>query len=278
MLLLLILFFVFGISVGSFLNVVAYRSIHGGSVFIGNSVCPKCRHKLFPVDLVPVVSYLLLGGSCRYCKKKISPQYPLVEVATGILFALAFYVWSSSAGYQLSSLPAGEAGFLYKDLFGLIYLLFVVSVLIVLFATDIVDGLLPNSIVLPAIAAVAVFKLGFLLFSDSVSVSSLAMDLTASFLVASTFLAIVYFSGEKALGGGDVKLVFLIGLALGWLNFLLALFLGFLTGGFVAVMLIITGKKRFGQTVALGPFLTFGALLALFWGHEILDLYLKAIL
>ncbi|OGY22238.1 MAG: hypothetical protein A2126_04785 [Candidatus Woykebacteria bacterium GWB1_45_5] len=261
-----ILFFIIGTAVGSFLNVVAYRSVHGGSVFFGSSICPKCKHKLGPSDLVPIVSFLLLNGRCRYCHKKISLQYPLVELATGLLFAFTFL-----HGYYLTNSINSI------NLIHLIYLLFIVSTLTVLFTTDLRSGLLPNSIVLPAIAAVAVFKIILLAFSDSDSVYGLSADLVASFLVASAFFAIVYLSRERALGGGDIKFVFLIALAVGWPALLVALWLAFLTGGLVAAMLILLGKKRFGQTVPLGPFLAFGGLIALLLGQQIIDLYLKGL-
>ena len=267
--LLLALFFILGTAIGSFLNVVAYRSVHGGSIFSGHSVCPKCKHKLAPLDLIPIVSFVILKGRCRYCGKKISVQYPLVEAATGLLFVLTFNVWINTSQIL-------DTRYQILDTFNLLYLLFVVSVLIVLFTTDIVDGLLPNSIVLPAIVVVLVYKL-FLLFSDSVSVSSLSADLVASFLVASGFFAIVYFSGERALGGGDVKFVFFIALAVGWPAIVVALFSGFLTGGLASVMLILARLKRFGQTVPLGPFLALGAAIALFWGQQVIDLYLKGL-
>ena len=279
------LFFILGTAIGSFLNVVAYRSVHGDpkrpdlkksprsglkkldSILFGKSACPHCKKKLKPLDLIPIVSYLLLEGRCRACHKKISLQYPLIEAATGLLFAFTFYYWSANIFNNLH---------LTSYILHLVYLLFVVCVLIVLFTTDIVDGLLPNSIVLPAIVVVAFYKLILLTFG-SVSVSSLSWDIIAALLTTAVFFAIVYFSGERALGGGDVKFVFFIALAVGWPAVLVSLFSGFLTGGLVAVMLILLGKKRFGQTVPLGPFLAIGAAIALFWGQQIIDLYLRAI-
>jgi len=305
------LFFIFGLAVGSFLNVVAYRSVHGdpkrpelkkpqrsslekiSSVLFGHSVCPKCRHQLSALDLVPILSYVILKGRCRTCRKKISLQYPIVEFATGLLFAFTFYHWYQTTSFQfpvtsgqansgLWSLVSGPWSLAAGNLIYLIYLLFVISVLIVLFTTDIVDNLLPNSIVLPAIAVVIIYKLLLSLFSPPpfFSLSSLLpflTDFAASFLVASIFFAIVYLSRERALGGGDVKLVFLISLVVGWPSLLVALWLAFLTGGAVAVMLILLGKKRFGQTVPLGPFLALGALVAMFYGNEIIRWYLSTL-
>jgi leader peptidase (prepilin peptidase)/N-methyltransferase len=262
----ILLFFILGTAIGSFLNVIAYRSVHGGSVFSGSSRCPHCKKKLLAGDLVPIASFILLRGRCRYCKKSISTQYPIVETTTGVVFAFTAYYWLQN----VSSIS-------FVDIQQLVYLLFVVGVLLVLFVTDIKDGLLPNSIVLPAIFIVFLYKF-LLLFTTSISPQSFAFDLLAAFIAALVFFTISYVSKERAMGGGDAKLVFLIGLAVGWPAILVALFTAFLTGAFVAVMLIIIGKKRFGQTVPFGPFLNFAAFVSLLAGQEIIDFYLRAII
>src|SRR3990167_10581648 len=96
--LLLITTFTLGLAVGSFLNVVAHRSVHGGSIFFDRSRCPHCKKELKTGDLIPLVSFLLLKGKCRYCDKRISWQYPLVEIATGVLFAFTFCFWFNFPG------------------------------------------------------------------------------------------------------------------------------------------------------------------------------------
>ena len=261
-----LLFFILGTSIGSFLNVIAYRSVRGGSVFSGRSYCPHCKHKLKPADLVPIVSYPFLKGKCRYCGKKISLQYPAVELVTGIVFTFIFFYWLQT------STPISLIG-----LINLIYLLFVVSVLIALTTTDIKDGLLPNSIIVSSVVLVGLYKL-FLLLIGGYTLSTLSVDLISAFFTALAFFAIVYVSKEKALGGGDVKLVFLLGLIVGWPTLLLALFLAFLTGGLLAAMLMLLGRKRWGQSLPLGPFLNLGAFISIFWGQQLLDIYLRAIL
>lgn len=267
-----LLFFALGTVVGSFLNTVAYRSVYGGSVFSGRSFCPRCKHDLSTRDLIPLVSYFTLRGRCRYCSKKISVQYPIVEAATGIVFAFVFLYWFQS----IESFTYHASRITFLDYFGLVYLLFLVSILIVLAVTDIVDGLLPNSVVLPSIVIVASYKL-FLLFAGNHTLSSLSLDFLSAFLAAAAFFAIVYLSKEKALGGGDVKLIFLLSLIVGWPILLLNLFLAFLTGGIVAVMLILLGKKRFGQSLPLGPFLNLGTFISIFYGQQLLDIYLRAL-
>ena len=189
-----------------------------------------------------------------------------MELVTGIVFTFIFFYWLQT------STPISLIG-----LINLIYLLFVVSVLIALTTTDIKDGLLPNSIVVSSVVLVGLYKL-FLLLIGGYTLSTLSVDLISAFFTALAFFAIVYVSKEKALGGGDVKLVFLLGLIVGWPTLLLALFLAFLTGGLLAAMLMLLGRKRWGQSLPLGPFLNLGAFISIFWGQQLLDIYLRAIL
>ena len=112
MILPLIFFLILGTAIGSFLNVVAYRSIHGGPIFSGRSVCPHCKHTLSAADLIPVISYIALQGKCRYCKKKISAQYPIVEAAAG----LGWERYVGPAG-KIMSIERFGASSPYKDIF-----------------------------------------------------------------------------------------------------------------------------------------------------------------
>ena len=263
-----IIFFL-GLAIGSFLNVVAHRSVHGGSIFVGSSQCPQCSHKLAVPDLVPLLSFFILKGKCRYCSKNISLQYPIVELSTGLLFTFSFLYWSNGLLNDFSAVSIGE----YLNL---LFLLFSISVLVVLFVTDLKDGLLPNTIVLPSIVVIAGFNVIFLTLGIQ-SFYNLFYDVLSAFIAAFAFFAVVFLSNERAMGGGDVKLVFLIGLIVGWPAIIVGLFAGFLTGAFVAVTLILIGKKKFGQTIPFGPFLTIGGFVALFWGQEILEAYLKTL-
>lgn len=273
----LIIIFIFGASVGSFLNVVAYRSVHGGSIFFDHSKCPHCNHRLAASDLVPILSFITLRGKCRYCHKKISLQYPLVELSTAFLFALSYFFILHPTSYILD----------------LLYVWFVLSVLIVIFVTDVKDGLIPDKVIFPAIAVAFVFKLIFLtshispfasLISPMYQVSSvmyqgsptqLIYDIVAGVLAGLFFYAIILVTRGKAMGGGDVKYAVFLGFSLGFAKLAVAWFLAFLTGAAFSLILISVGKKRFGQTVAFGPFLSIGALIALLWGQQILDWYLR---
>ena len=186
MILPLIFFLILGTAVGSFLNVVAYRSIHSGSVFSGRSYCPHCKHKLKAADLVPIVSYLFLKGKCRYCSKEISLQYPAVELVTGLAFSFIFFHWWQG----LIGVMYHVSGVTFLDYLALIYLLFVVSALIVLTTTDIVDGLLPNTIIVPSVAFAGLYKLFLLLIGVS-NLPTLSADLISALLASLVFFAIV---------------------------------------------------------------------------------------
>lgn len=242
---------------GSFLNVVAYRSIHGGSIFVDRSRCPHCKHNLGTVDLVPILSFVFLKGKCHYCKKKISVQYPLVELSTVFLFSLAFYILHPTSQVQYLNLA---------------YVLFVTSVLIIIFITDIKDGLIPDKVILPSIAIVFAFKIIFLFLSLA---SQLFYDILAGLIAGAFFYALVLITRGKGMGGGDVKYALFLGLALGISKLLIGLFLAFLTGALASIILIIVGRRRIGQTVPFGPFLSIGALIALLWGQQVLEWYLR---
>ena len=237
--------FFFGLIVGSFLNCVIYRLEEGKSFLKGRSFCPDCKHTLSWQDLIPLLSFLILKGKCRYCKKPISWQYPLVELATGILFILIL---------NFSTRPGGV-------------ILFVVSCfLIVIFVYDLKHYIIPDKIIYPAIAIALIFNFQFSIFNYSIF---------SAFGAAAFFLAIVLVSRGKWMGVGDIKLAFLMGLILGFPNILAALFLAFLIGAIIGVGLIVSQKKTLKSEVPFGPFLVTGTFIALFWGENIINWYLN---
>jgi len=251
--------FLFGLAVGSFLNCLIYRLKTGESFLKGRSYCPHCKQVLNWPDLIPVLSFLILKGKCRYCSQKISLQYPLVELATGILFVLII-------NYQLS----------------IINLLFA-CFLIIIFVYDLKHYIIPDKVIYPAIGLALLYQLfrildlGFVSnFEFRISNFQILINPLLSALLASTFFfLIVLISKGKWLGVGDIKLAFFMGLFLGWPNILVALFLAFFIGAIIGIGLIISGKKTLKSEVPFGPFLVTGTLIALFWGQNIIDIYLK---
>jgi leader peptidase (prepilin peptidase)/N-methyltransferase len=230
------------------------------------------------LDLIPLVSFILLAGKCRYCGKEISWQYPVVELVTGLAFALLLV----NFGVPLFSETIGTHR-LILGLINLVFVLFFVSVLIVISVSDIKWGVIPDKIILPAVLISLIFllfkSLYLLLLGDSLPkvLSDFGLSLLAALVLAGFFLALIVLTKGRGMGGGDLKLVTFLGLSLGLEKALLAVFLGFLTGAIVSVMLVLLGTKRFKETVAFGPFLALGAFIAVLFGEAVIQTYLKAL-
>ena len=272
--------FLFGLATGSFLNCVIYRLEASKSFLRGRSFCPKCNHLLSWQDLVPVFSFISLGGKCRYCKEPISWQYPLVEIATALLFLLIF-------NYQFSLLRQGFGGqaifnqypiISFQNLFYLCYLLIVSCSLIVIFVSDLRTYVIPDEVVYGAILVSGIWYLVSGIFFQAYTKYYILNTIYSALAAASFFFAIVLISRGRWMGVGDIKLAFFMGLFLGWPNILVALFLAFFIGAIIGVGLILAGRKKLQSEVPFGPFLVIGTFLALFWGQTIIDWYLKIIL
>lgn len=278
--------FLVGACLGSFAKVLADRSLRKSS-FLGRSYCEKCKKTLLWYDLLPVISYLLLGGKCRYCHKKFAGTYFITEVITGLLSATLFYF------YPLKSfLSVLEISF---------YLSFI-TVLVAVFITDFRKMLIPDRIIIPAIKAsliawviLTVYKIGYLyyyLLNSDIGkyllppynnffyihtwgyIQTMLIAWACGIALAGFFWGLIIITKGKGMGGGDVKLGLLMGIVLGYPSILVAFLLSFISGAAISLLLIVFGKKKFKQTIAFGPFLVFGSLVALFWGQKIFNWYL----
>lgn len=264
--------FLFGLVIGSFLNCVIYRLALPNFSFRKNlgglkniSYCPECEHKLAWYDLIPVFSYFWLKGKCRYCKRRISIQYPAVEIATVLVFLL---VVSSNLPEVRPPLVSGGLTSV-ETLINIFYLLIIFSLLLIIFVYDLRHYIIPDKIVFPAILIVLLYNLVFnpgFLFSNA---------LWAGLLPALFFFALFFFSKGKWLGFGDVKLALFMGLFLGLPNILVALFLAVFFGGIMGLGLIIFGKKSLKSEMPFGPFLAIGTLIAMLYGNDIINWYLN---
>jgi len=259
----------FGLVMGSFLNCIIYRLQTGEGFLKGRSFCPHCRHELSWQDLIPIFSFLILKGRCRYCQKPISWQYPLVELATGIIFLLI--VWNLEFGICL------EFG-----IWNLLFYLLISCFLIIIFVYDLKHYIIPDAVIYPAIAIAFLYQLfrmlnfvNWNLFGIWNVESGILRPISSAFLASLFFLAIVFLSQGKWMGLGDVKLAFLMGLFLGFPNILVALFLAFFIGAIIGIGLIISGKRTLKSEVPFGPFLITGTFIALFWGSQITNWYLS---
>lgn len=243
---LFIIFFI-GLCVGSFLNVLIDRLPREESIIKKRSYCESCKHKLAWYDLIPLLSFVMLSGKCRYCGFPISFYYPTVELITGVLFVLTFFF-----------LP-GES---------ILYYLFIVSSLITIFFIDLKYGIIPDKIVYPSIFLTFVF----IALNTQYLILNTLLSAFGSFLF---FLFLWAITRGRGMGFGDVKYTFLMGLILGFPNIVVGLYVAFLTGAIVSLILVLWGKKKLkGSTIPFGPFLVFGTIVALFWGDILMRMVL----
>jgi len=263
-----LLIFIIGLFIGSFLNVLVDRLPQEESIVKGRSHCEKCKKELAWYDMIPLFSFVFLGGKCRYCHVRLSPYYPIIELTTGLLFVVAiFFVLNNFQFFPLHQGFAGQAIFSFQFLVTPFYYLFIASSLIVVFFADIKYGIIPDKIILPAI----IISFLYLMFNMKhlILPHLFCALVTALFFF---FLSLIKIRGHQAMGIGDVKFAFLMGLILGFPSIIVGLYVAFLTGAIVGCILIIwKRKKMFGATIPFGPFLVLGTFSAIFWGEIILQ-------
>ena len=264
--------FILGISVGSFLNVVIFRLETGEPIIVGRSHCRQCGAVLRWYDLIPLVSFILTFGKCRYCGKKINFQYPMVEIATGLLFLfVAQQHVILSVSEESRAITTGFFALLrMTDFVNLFYYLIITSFLIIIFVYDLRHYIIPDKIVYPAILVSGIWYLVSGIFIQNTKYEILNTTL-AAFGASAFFLALVFISKGRWMGMGDVKLAFLMGLVLGWPNILIALFLAFLFGAIIGVALIVFGKKGLKSQIPFGPFLAGSTILIMLCGQYSAD-------
>ena len=251
-----IIYAALGLLIGSFINAVVWRIHEHKSIVNDRSECTHCHHKLGFFDLIPVFSWLFLGGKCRYCRKPISVQYPVVELITASLFAVSFV--------QLD--PAGWRAWL-----GFVVWLWVLGSLILVSVYDLRWMLLPDVVVLPAIA-VALVPIVTNLATHQPREVWLG-PLLAALVVGSGFYALAAMSDGRWMGGGDIKLVALIGLALGLQLTAVAMLIAFNVAAIVSLTLIAVRLRKRTDHIPFGPFLALGCIVALLFGHQLIGWY-----
>jgi len=238
--------FLFGLAIGSFLNVVIARLPTGRSIARPPSACPACRAAIRWYDNVPVLSWLWLRARCRACQAVISWRYPAVELLTAVLFALA--------ARQLGpTLDLGTA-------------LLLLAALVAITGIDLDHQIIPDVITLPGVVVGVV---------ANVAVRPERWpDILLGIVVGGGLFLIIILASGGGMGGGDMKLGAMMGAFLGWKLVLLAILLGVFAGGAVAIGLLSTGSKGRKDPVPFGPFLALGAVVTLLWGHSLLAWYL----
>ncbi|MDA8138670.1 MAG: prepilin peptidase [Desulfobacteraceae bacterium] len=246
--------FIIGLCVGSFLNVCIYRLPAGRSIVRPASACGKCGTAIRWYDNLPIVSYIILRGRCRACGASFSIRYPLVELLTG-LSALA--VWQHMGGQPQS----------------VIYFLFIAALLTITFI-DIDHRIIPDSISLPGIPIGLLFCL-FQLIPSMRWLDSLLGILCGGgslFVVAWTYQLL---TGKEGMGGGDIKLLAMIGAFIGWKGVLFTIMASSFIGTLVGVAVMLSTRQGMKLAVPFGPFLAMGAVLYLFFGPQLIGWYLN---
>lgn len=241
----IIIFFIYGSVFGSFFNVVGLRVPKKESIVSPPSHCTQCNRKLGLLDLIPIFSYVVLRGKCRGCGQKISPLYPLMELTTGVLYAFAYY----QIGFSLE----------------LIIALLFVSLLVIITVSDLSYMIIPDKVLLP-------FAIAFLILRWIIPTSPWWDSLVGA-AVGFAVLFFIAIVSKGGMGGGDIKLFFVIGLVLGTMNTLLTLFLASLIGSVVGIYVLKkTGKGR-KTPVAFGPSIAVAAIISYFFGVDFVEWY-----
>jgi len=234
-----------GLIIGSFLNVCIYRIPKGESIAFPGSHCGSCGHYLEALDLIPILSYLMLKGRCRYCKSKVSLQYPLIELINGVLYVLVYYYF----GNTIMTIA-------YALLF---------SILLVITVIDYRTMLIPNTLIIFGLGVGSIYKIALAVLALDIRIlfqGVLGMLIGALSIGMIMALGLLIYSKE-AMGMGDLKLLAMFGLFTGSIYVLYALIVAVIVGAVYGVFVLI--KKR-GDIIPFGPFLSIGGVVAILWG------------
>ena len=261
---------VFGLVIGSFLNVVVYR-VPAGIPLTRESRCPNCDAPVRPWQNVPVLSWVGLRGACASCSAKISPRYPLVEAATGAIFASV--AWFFATGYLGTPTSVGTTSTAATVVVALAFLSFA-AVSVVLSLIDLDTRRLPNVIVLPSyVVSLVLLALACALGADWSALLRSILAMAALF----AFYAILRAIRPDGMGGGDVKLAGLIGIQLGWLGWgsvVVGAFAAFVLGGIFGVALLLARRAGRRTAIPFGPWMLVGAWVGIIAGEPIARWYL----
>lgn len=253
--LLYFLAFIVGSIIGSFLNVCIYRIPRNISIITPSSRCPSCNMPIKAIDNIPILSYIFLAGKCRECKAKISLRYPLVESLNAILYVLTLWRFGI-------------------EWYTLVYFILCSSLIVITFI-DIDFQIIPDRITIPGIFIGLIA--GSLFLPDPFmrySVLGFKSSIIGFTIGGTIYYAIAVIS-KGGMGGGDIKMMAMVGSFMGWKSVLLTTFIGSLTGSLFGLFLMIFKGKGRKTKVPFGPFLAIGTFITLFYGQELLDLYLK---
>lgn len=241
------IFFLFGIILGSFFNVVGLRLPQNLPFHNDRSYCPQCKQQLSWYELIPIISYVIQRGKCRHCQTQISIIYPIIEVITGLLFVFCYM----KVGFELE----------------LLTILLLVSMLMILFVSDITYMLIPNKILL--------FFLPLFILMRIISPLTPWNDAIIGAIVGYVLIAIIILASKGGMGAGDMKLLGLLGIVLGWQQTLLTFFIAAFLGAVIGGCLMLLNKVKKQEPIPFGPYIALGALLSYFYGEQMMTFYLS---
>ncbi len=248
-----IVIFLLGSAVGSFLNVVIDRLSRGESIIAGRSYCEKCKKKLAPFELIPIFSYLFLKGRCKKCKTKIPTRLLFIEALTGFMFVFLFILFLLNI----------------FTLIKVIFLAVILSIFICIMFSDLEYGIIPDELI---IGFTAISLLNLFIFEQMSLVNSFLSGISLFIF----FVSLFFITKRRGMGFGDVKLSFGLGLFLGFPKIVVAMYLAFLTGAAVSLILIAWGKKKLKKdTIPFGPFLIFATVVSYFFGEPLIAYFLS---
>ena len=245
-----IIIFLFGLAIGSFTNVLIYRLPKEESIVFPGSHCPNCNHELKWYDNIPLFSYLILKGKCRYCKEKISIRYPLIELMNGIIY-LSFFI-------------------IYGLTFEFIYLSLLTSFLLSIAIIDFKHQIIPDSLVLVVLALNILYRIASYLIYD---IPFGFLNSVLGLLIGAGFFLIILLISHGGMGGGDVTLIGALGFSLGLKNTILMILLSFIIGAIISLLLLAFKIKSMKDPIPFGPFIIIACYLSYFFSDRIISFY-----
>lgn len=271
--------FIIGLAFGSFLNCLMYRLAHNKSIW-GRSHCPNCKKQIIWYDNIPIISFIFLKKQCRQCHEKISWQYPIVELITGLMFLLV--VWRLNAqiaviSYQLDVPSTSQyIGFIFTVIRDWI----IFFTLLFIFVYDFKYLKIEDIVLLPAAGIIFILTAinpqitGSL---DSAIILERIRQMALAMLIPVLFFAAQYFLTKKrGIGLGDLRIGIFMGAALGfWQKILVALFFSYIIGAVFSLFLILFKYKKLKSQIPLGPFLAIGTTIAFFYSQQIINFYIQ---
>lgn len=250
-----ILISLYGLLIGSFLNVCIYRIPRKDSIAFPSSHCPSCNTNLKWYNLIPVLSYIAQRGQCGYCREKISLQYPIVELLNAVLYLLIYIKF----GFTLEF-------FFYAIIF---------SILIIITFIDLKEMIIPDILVILILGITIIYKaLSYIIYN----VSPQLLDCIGGFVLPALLFIIIILLSKGGMGGGDVTLIASLGFILGIKKIFLTVFLSFIVGAIISVFLLMMKIKGRKDPIPFGPFIILGFFITLFWGEQLMSWYMNMFL